>query len=365
MIYLDAAAAAPIRSELLDFIQNRAQSTDLGAGELWGYPLSPHAVGAHARSFKARAEEAILKSLGLSAREYRVAFYSSGSEALEVGARTLSRHFGTWSAGPQEHPFVRGLQAELQASRAPIAARHWASFIYGQNETGLTSHTLSAILSPQTNAQALLLDCIASWGKADLSGLGGQGAIPLLIAIQSNKIGGLPGASALVYPQKLAPLWSPITGAASRNTPRPGGENLLGVASFVWLAENLSTIREDYQTRIGGMRDRFEQRLRARLPQIRFTHEFTAHAERLPHVSHFFVPAAKPLDLVTKLDLRGFCVSAGSACSSGSPEPSAALLEAGWNKTDALNAIRVSLSASSRDQELELLVETLGKTLDP
>ncbi len=365
MIYLDAASSAPIRSELLDFIQKLATSSDQGAGELWGYPLSQHEVGARSRDFKARASDAILRTLGLPSRDYGVAFYSSGSEALEVGARTLNRRFpGEWAKGAMEHPFVRGLQASL-VSTSETSQTSWGSLIYGQNETGLTSHTLSAIFSSHNERSALLIDCIASWGKADLSNLGNETKIPLFIPIQSNKIGGLPGAAALVYPLAFAPLWSPLTGDASRNTHRPGGENQLAVASFVWLAENLENIIHDYQTRVRALRDHFEAQLRQRLPNLRFTHDQMPHHSRLPHVSHFCVPASKPLELVAKLDLRGFSVSAGSACSSGSPEPSQALLEAGWSRTDALNAIRVSLSSANQARDLELLVETLGKLLDP
>jgi cysteine desulfurase len=134
----------------------------------------------------------------------------------------------------------------------------------------------------------------------------------------------------------------------------------MGIRSLLAIAEGWTQIREEFES-LRVLRDDFETRLCARFPNVSIT---GAGQPRAPHLSHFvFRGYPKALPLVAQLDLRGFAVSSGSACASAIPEPSHVLLALGLPKTDALNALRVSLHPGTRREDLTGLLDALESIL--
>jgi cysteine desulfurase len=231
------------------------------------------------------------------------------------------------------------------------------------NETGLiqpspflTSHIQSKKPSPRNTVQALHSDQVAGWGKADID-LSNPEA-PDLVAIAGHKLGGISGIGALIYRKEIG--LEPLLRGNQQDGLRGGTENLMGIRSLLALAEEWNRIREEIEA-LRPLRDEFESGLRARFPKATVT---GAEQPRAPHLSHFvFRGYPKALPLVAQLDLRGFAVSSGSACASAVPEPSHVLLALGLPKTDAVNALRVSLYPGTTREDLTGLLDALESIL--
>jgi cysteine desulfurase len=218
------------------------------------------------------------------------------------------------------------------------------------NETGifqheLTSHILGAQKPPRKPRMRIHVDFVAGWGKADLD-LSSADA-PDLVAIAGHKLGGLSGAGALLH-RKSIPVG------------RGGTPNLAGIVALKALAEHWGEIRRE-QDALRALRDGFERDLRARFPEVVVA---GADLPRVPNVSNFVIPGReRDLSLVAQLDLKGFAVSAGSACASGAPEPSHVLLAMGVPAVDAKNALRISLHPGNTAAELAAFLDALDGIL--
>jgi cysteine desulfurase len=131
---------------------------------------------------------------------------------------------------------------------------------------------------------------------------------------------------------------------------RPGTENVAGAAAF---AEALELAAADnLGVTLGELRDRFEQTLRAALDDVRVN---GTNAARLPNTSNVYFGGIEGEALVIALDLKGFAVSSGSACSSGSVEPSHVLIAMGYSKTEARRSLRFSFGRGNTRESTDAL----------
>jgi cysteine desulfurase len=218
------------------------------------------------------------------------------------------------------------------------------------NETGivhhqLTSHILSTLFPSPKERPLWHTDFVAGWGRVDLD-LSLPNS-PDLVAIAGQKLGGLSGVGGLVHRRSIA-------------VDRPGTPNLIGIHSLLALAKNWADIVSEVE-KLRDLRDSFERRLRERFQNIVIT---GVDLPRTPNVSHFRFPGfKKDLSLVQQLDLKGFALSAGSACASGSPRPSHVLTAMGLSDIDAKNALRMSLHPGICEADLTSFLDALGEIL--
>ena len=176
-----------------------------------------------------------------------------------------------------------------------------------------------------------------------------------LYSISGHKIHGPKGVGALFIKKGtiLKPL---ITGGGHERNRRSGTENVAGI---VGLGEAARLAREGLQTempRVGALRDRLEQGLKSRIDSIHVNGE---KAARLPNTSNIMVDFAEGEGLVISLDLKGVAVSTGSACSSGSMEPSHVLTAIGKTPDEAHGSLRFSLSSLTTEEDVDYVVEVL------
>lgn len=366
---LDSNAGAPLHPSV-----RRALFAFLEDPRFAGNPASAHAFGRDALAFIAEAEASVLKTFRVSPAEWRVTFTGSGTEANQLAVRTvLDREARrgspvVWAVSEVEHSSVLDLVPEMERKgievralkaaangevtgiESALASANLLSVIGAGNETGiiqqnLTSHILCAQTPLHKLRTPLHTDFIAGWGKARLD-LSAADA-PDLVAIAGHKLGGLAGAGALVHRKEI-----PVD--------RPGTPNLAGIASLKALADHWGDVIGEIGG-LGTLRDDFEKAFRARFPAAVIT---GADLPRVPNVSHFRFPGLnKNLSLVAALDLRGFAVSAGSACASGAPEPSHVLRAMGLSELDARNALRVSLHRANTAAELSDFLDALDAVL--
>jgi cysteine desulfurase len=181
-----------------------------------------------------------------------------------------------------------------------------------------------------------------------------------LYSISAHKIHGPKGIGALFIKKGtiLKPL---ITGGGHERNRRSGTENVAGIVGF---GEAARLAREGLETEAAHMRqlrDRLEAGLKARIP---FIHVNAENAPRLPNTSNIMVDFAEGEGLVISLDLKGVAVSTGSACSSGSLEPSHVLTAIGKTPDEAHGSLRFSVNAMNTVEDVDYVLEVLPGIVD-
>jgi cysteine desulfurase len=147
-----------------------------------------------------------------------------------------------------------------------------------------------------------------------------------------------------------------LTGGGHERNRRSGTENVAGIVGF---GEAARLAREGLETempRVRQLRDRMEKEFKSRIELIHINAE---NAPRLPNTSNIMVDYAEGEGLVISLDLKGVAVSTGSACSSGSLEPSHVLTAIGKTPDEAHGSLRISLSALTAAADIDYIVEIL------
>jgi cysteine desulfurase len=170
--------------------------------------------------------------------------------------------------------------------------------------------------------------------------------------MSAHKIHGPKGVGAL-FIKKGTVLKPMMTGGGHERNRRSGTENVAGIVGFGEAAK-LSTTAD--MGRVGAMRDRMESELKSRIELI---HVNAEGAPRIPNTSNIMVDFAEGEGLVISLDLKGVAVSTGSACSSGSLEPSHVLTAIGKTPDEAHGSLRFSLSTMTTDEDIDYVVEVL------
>src|SRR4029077_20748285 len=131
------------------------------------------------------------------------------------------------------------------------------------------------------------------------------------------------------------------------------------VPAIVGLGEAAAVAKEEMSSRgahLAALRDRFETGLARRMPEAIF---HCQASPRLPNTSHLAIPGVEGESLLIRLDLAGFAVSTGSACSSGSVEPSKTLLAVGISRDEALSSLRVSFGITNTAAEVDAFLDAL------
>ena len=141
---------------------------------------------------------------------------------------------------------------------------------------------------------------------------------------------------------------------------RAGTENVAGAVALGRAAEWIVEHGDAENRRVTSLRDRLEQRVLHRIPD---TCVNGAGVPRVPNTSNICFDGIDSDALLIALDLRGFAVSSGAACSSGSPEPSHVLLAIGLTREQARSSIRFSLGRTNTVEQVAALVEALSESV--
>jgi cysteine desulfurase len=180
-----------------------------------------------------------------------------------------------------------------------------------------------------------------------------------MVFASAHKLGGPKGIGVLVIPQGYD-LAAQLKGGGQEMGRRAGTENLIGIAGLAAAAKASQTALADGEwTRIAELRDRMEAIIADAAPDTIFVGK---EAARLPNTSCFVTPGWKGETQVMSMDLAGFAVSAGSACSSGKVKASKVLQAMGFSETDAGNACRVSLGVNTTEDEVTRFAQAWVKS---
>jgi cysteine desulfurase len=360
-IYADYNATAPLRSE--------AKAAIASALDMTGNPSSVHAEGRKARTLVEGARETVAAAIGACRND--IAFTGGGTEAVGAPLRAAVL-FGNVSLliSPIEHDAVASHASrddhhswfvaadgvvDLDSLKADVARtvrqglRPLVSLMLVNNETGVIQPVTEAAEIVHAAGGLIHCDAIQALGKIDVS------IIDLdvdYLSLSAHKIGGPHGVGAL-YVKPGAPFRAVQTGGGQEFGRRAGTENVAGVVGFGAALEAALHGIAGYRA-LASHRDRMESRLKA-VAQTLQVHGGTA--PRIAGVSCIGIEGLPSETQIMGLDLAGFALSAGSACSSGKVKPSRVLTAMGLSDTAARSSIRASFGWNSTPGEFEALAD--------
>ncbi len=341
--YLDWNATAPLRPE--------ARAAMVAAMEVTGNPSSVHAEGRAARAVVEKAREQVAAAVGCKPAE--VVFTSGATEAAMVLARRPAGH----DVYVQETAHDC-LWTHLDLSSGGAGSGHTLAWGLANSETGVVAEPPEKVDGRwpwgSLRADWLLLDVTQAVGRLPWS-FAWSGADFAILS--GHKLGGPKGAGALIVRAGLdiEPL---SRGGGQELRRRAGTENVIGIAGFGAAAEAAARdLADGVWDRVAELRNILEEALSA--PE--YSTSFVGNTgPRLPNTSCLIAPDWKGETQVMAMDLAGFAVSAGSACSSGKVRESRVLKAMGFGEA-AGHAIRVSLGPSTTEAEVLRFAEAWGR----
>jgi cysteine desulfurase len=194
-------------------------------------------------------------------------------------------------------------------------------------------------------------DCVQALGKMPLN-LAGLGVD--LATFSGHKFYALKGAGFL-YVRRGVQLESLIHGGGQERHRRGGTENVLAIASLGAMCDRRDEITP-MAAHMKNLRDTFEARVRAEINDVTIT---GAVGERIGNTSSLVIPGVDGETMLMNLDLLGFAVSTGAACSSGSPEPSPVLLAMGLTRSEAQASLRIGVGWGTTSEQVDAFVGAL------
>lgn len=368
-VYLDHNATTPVNTALFELVPFWMSQ--------FGNPSSLHQASRGPRTLIREARREIAEFLNVSPLE--IIFNSGASEGNNTIIKSVWEKYSTterreFICSSVEHPSVTRAMQAIEKKGALI---HWIpvnkdgecdlAFIYekistktalvsvmsANNETG-TVFPIKDILVKAKQVGALVhSDCVQMLSKHSLN-LGKLGVD--YATFSGHKFYSLKG-SGFVFVRKTAPYVALIDGGAQERFRRGGTENILGIAAMGQMVKIMRTMDlENKWAEIQTQRDFLED---FAIKQIAGVHITAKKSPRLGNTSHMMIEGIDAEMLLINLDLEGFFVSTGAACSSGSPEPSPVLLSMGFSREQAQTSLRVSLGWSTTRGDIENFVVRL------
>lgn len=380
MIYLDHNATTPVCKEVLEAMPELATA--------WGNASSIHWAGRGPKNIIRDARKSVADAVGASTLE--IIFTVGGSEANNTVIKGVFEYFQSaqhlppeqrrrmhYMCSAVEHPAVFKAMMHMKSlgvrvdvipvnRRGEIDLKFYeehlceetalVSVMFANNETG----TLFPIkqMAEMAHAKGALFhtDAVQAFGKVpvNLHDLGVDFA-----SFSGHKFYSIKG-SGFLYARKGSNFSPLIHGGAQERHRRGGTENTLGIGCLGVVANRANLIAEKVKS-VGMLRDHMEARILSEITEVTVTASETA---RLPNTSALVLKGVDGETMLMSLDLKGYAVSTGAACSSGNPEPSPVLLAMGLTRDEAQNSLRVSLGWETTLEQVDGFVETLKAVVE-
>lgn len=342
----------------------------------FGNPSSVHHFGQRAKARLDDARSAVAGLIGGEASE--VVFTSGGTEADNFALRGVAEALEPTG---RRHLIASGIEHEaVLTTLKALARRGWTTTLLPVDATGIVQPAaLEAALTDGTalvsvmhanneigtiqpiaelarlaHARGVLFhtDAVQSVAKipVDVRALGVD-----LLSLSAHKFNGPKGAGAL-WIRRGTRIGAILTGGKHERNRRAGTENVPAIAGLGVAAQLAARKLTDEGQRLAALRDRIEQSI---LEQVPGTAVNGTREARVPNTTNISFEGVEAESLLIALDLEGIAVSTGSACSSGTLEPSHVLRAMGLASHRTQNSIRISLGAGNTDRDVDLLLAKL------
>jgi cysteine desulfurase len=372
LLYLDHNATTPIlpevRDAMLPWLENE-----------FGNPSSVYSLGRRASAALTAAREQVAALVGAQPSE--IIFNSCGTEATNTAILSAlaidpdKRHIITSTVEHSatiklcEHLATRGYEitwlpvdkdglldpAKLEAAITSETAV--VSLLWANNETGVLFPVEEIAAITARKKVPLHLDAVQAAGKVpiNLSELGAQ-----YVSLSAHKLCAPKGVGALYVNRRAR--YTPLLRGSQEESKRGGTQNVATIVAFGKASELALKSLPTHPERIRALRDRFEQTLINTVEGVRRN---GADEPRLPNTSNLTFTAIEAETALLLFDKEGLCCSAGSACSSGSINPSHVLTAMGVTRDEARASLRFSLGRTTTeadiDRALEIIPRIVGK----
>lgn len=329
--YFDWNATAPIRPSVCAVMSR--------AFDVIGNPSSVHQEGREARAIIETARQQVGDLCGVDSD--RVVFTSG---ATEGAALTLKG--ADLDSSVIEHPAVLAWTRPVlpidEQGRISTVDPTQSTVQLANSETGLLQDIPQGIRVTDATQALGKITVKTQMAKADYA------------ILSAHKIGGPKGIGAVIMLGRGSDLEAQLKGGGQEFNRRSGTENLYGIAGFGVAAQEAEhELREGRWEEVKSLRNKLEKLLKDEVKDIVI---FAEQAQRLPNTSCFAISGWKGINQVMSMDLNGFAISAGAACSSGKVRSNETLKALGVDSELADSAIRVSIGPTTKVEDIERFV---------
>jgi cysteine desulfurase len=368
-VYLDHNATTPIAPEVADRM-------DRATREVWGNASSVHHFGQQAKAAVDEARGQVAALLGAEASE--IVFTAGGTESDNFAIRGAAE---VLEAAGRKHLIATSIEHEaVLKTMAALSRRGWrvtllpvdsngivspdalqkaisdetaiVSVMHANNEIGTVQPIAELAQIAKAHGALVHTDAVQSAGKIpiDVKTLGVD-----MLSISAHKFYGPKGVGAM-WLRKGVRLLPFLTGGRQERNRRAGTENVAGIVGLGTAAELAAKKMRDETARLRALRDRLESAILSAVPGS----ERNGAAEpRVANTTNISFDRIESESLLIGLDLEGIAVSSGSACSSGTLEPSHVLRAMGLPHLRTLSSIRFSLGAGNTDGDVDRVIKVL------
>lgn len=372
-VYLDHSATTPVDTEVIEAMLPYFS-------RLYGNASSIHRFGREAHIVLEDAHATIAGII--NARESEIFFVSGGTEADNLAIQGVAHHQGRRGnhiiTTGVEHPAVlstckalgkKGFEVtylkvdeygRLDPAALPETMRPdtiLVSAIHANNEVGTLNPIAEIGKIAREAGVCFHTDAVQSFGKIPIDV---QELNVDLLSISGHKIYGPKGVGAL-YIRRGTQMDKMFHGGHHEKNRRAGTENIPGIVGLAKAAELARRNMEKNARQIGELRDYFQSQLQSKFNDIKIN----GHpGERLYNILNVSFAGCESETLLLRLDMQGIAVSSGSACSSGSIEPSHVLQAMGFPRKVVKSAIRFSLGKDNTREEIDYVLEKLEESIN-
>ncbi|MGD0622342.1 MAG: cysteine desulfurase NifS [Thermacetogeniaceae bacterium] len=367
-VYLDHAATTPLYPEVLSLMHEFMRDT-------FGNPSSVHSFGREAKRFTQEARQRVADLIGSTPEE--IYFTSGGTEADNIaiiGTAMARRKNGNHiiTSAIEHHAVIDtckylakngfevtflpvdkyGMVGPDDVAGAIRKETVLVTIMHANNEIGTIQPIAGISRITREHGVALHSDAVQTLTRipVNVDDLGVD-----LLSLSAHKIYGPKGIGAL-YVRKGMRLQPIMHGGGQERKLRSGTENTPGIVGFGKAAEVGAREMEQESARVKGLRDKLIRRVLAEIPSV----TLNGHPEqRLPNNANFSIAYVEGESLVLSLDLEGVAVSSGSACSSGSLQPSHVLKALGLPHEMMHGSLRMTLGRANSEEDIDYVVEAL------
>jgi len=347
--------------------------------ENWGNPSSAYTFGHQLGAHISAAREKVATLTDADPKE--VLFTSCGTESINtalhcaLATQPTRRHVVTTAVEhsatlkycaflekqgvevtflPVDSGGMISLEALEKAIRPDTAI---VSVMFANNETGVLSPVAEAAAICRSKGVLFHTDAVQVAGKLKLSFREFE---PDFLSLSAHKLHAPKGIGALIVKRRTR--YQPfVIGGGQERGRRGGTENVANIVAFGRAAELAMSRLEEEHTRVRELRDRMEAGILSRIPGSSVNGD-TSH--RLPNTTNIAFPGVEAEGIMLLLDQEGICVSSGSACTTGSLDPSHVLTAMGCSAAWARSSIRFSLGIYNTEAEVEYVLERLPRAIE-
>jgi cysteine desulfurase len=374
-IYFDHSGTTPVHPEVAEEMYRFL------TGDNFGNPSSVNYFGQVVSQAVAEAREKVARAVGAAPEE--IVFTSGGTEADNQaihGAAITNRSRGNHiiTSAVEHHAVLNtvkalgkqgfditilpvdqyGLVRVEDVAGAVTDQTILITVMHANNEVGTIMPVAEIGKLAREKGIIFHIDAVQSLGKipVDVNALGAD-----LLSVSGHKIYGPKGIGALYIRKGTRWKQTLLHGGAQERLRRAGTENIPGIVGLGKAAELAVENREREAARLKTIRDKLIREVTGRLEQVRLT----GHPDRrLPNHASFLFEFIEGESMLLSLDLKGIAASTGSACTSGSLEPSHVLLAMGVPPEEAHGSLRITLGKDNTEEDVDHFLEVIGPIVE-